>query len=316
MATMNTGNLPPAVNINLNKNLLSTPTAQKIYSIAASRMTMDKNSGDTMRFKRWNKLPSATAPLDDGVNPAPNDISCIYVDAKLSTYGAWIAVTDTVVLTNEDPVLNGIVYQQGVQLRDTEDDLARAMLGACANRIRCTHGLNGDVPTNITAQDILDATTMLQMADADTIMDMVEAEMRIGTGPTYDAYMCFGNSEMGAQLMAVPGYLPKYNYASQAHTLRAEHGSYAYARFFLTSKGIIRENASINGANVYDFIYAGHESYGIVDQDGMHAQFLYNPPWISGGPLQLSCECGWKTRMSTCIFNDEWLVRQSCTLSL
>lgn len=316
MATMNTGNLPPAVNINLNKNLLSTPTAQKIYTVAASRMTMDKNSGDTMRFKRWNRLPSATAPLDDGINPAPNDISCIYVDAKLSTYGAWIAVTDTVVLTNEDPVLNGIVYQQGVQLRDTEDDLARAMLGACANRIDCTHGLNGDLPTNITAQDILDATTMLQMADADTILQMIEAGVKIGTGPTHDAYMCFGNSMMNAQLMAIPGYLPKYNYASQTDTLRAEHGAYAYARFFLTSKGIVRENASINGADVYDMIYAGYESYGIVDQDGMHAQFLYNPPWVAGGPLQLSCECGWKTRMATVIFNDEWLLRQSCTLAL
>jgi N4-gp56 family major capsid protein len=316
MATMNTGNLPPAVAQNLNKNLLSTPTKQQIYCAAASRMTMDKNSGDTMRFKRWNKLPSATAPLDDGINPAPNDISCIYVDAKLSTYGAWIAVTDTVVLVNEDPVLNGIVWQQGIQLRNTEDDLAAAMLGACANRIDCTHGLNGDLPTNITAQDCLDATTMLQMADADTIMEMNEAEMRIGTGPTYDAYMCFGNSMMGSQLMAIPGYLPKYNYPSQANTLRAEHGSYAYARFFLSSGGIMRKNASINGNDVYDMIYVGHESYGIVDQDGMHAQFLYTPPWVAGGPLQLQAHMGWKTRMATVIFNDEWLVRQSCTLSL
>ena len=76
-------------------------------------------------------------------------------------------------------------------MRITEDELTKNMLAATANMINCTNGIAADLPTEITPSDILEATTRLQTADAMTIGEMEEGEMKFGTAPTYDSYFCY-----------------------------------------------------------------------------------------------------------------------------
>ena len=77
-------------------------------------------------------------------------------------------------------ILNQAAIRLGVQMRITEDDLTKNMLAATANMLNCVNGAAGDLPTEITPSDILDATTRLQTADAMTIGEMEEGENKFG----------------------------------------------------------------------------------------------------------------------------------------
>ena len=317
MPDMTTSYLPPAVQAEMDKNILSTPTRNCIYSICAERYRMNKNSGSIKRFKRYNQLAPATAPLgNSGITPAPETLIAVYIDAQMSFYGAWISCNEQVQLQNEDNVLNSMAIRLGVQMRLTEDELAKDMLAATANVIFCTNGFNGDNPTNITTTDILDVTTMLQTADAMTIAEMEEGEMKFGTSPIYSSFFCYTNTRMIPDLTTLPGYVSKFNYSNQRNCLKSEIGSYAYARFLVSSAGSYSPNASFNGANVYHNIFVGHESHAMIDQDAYGPSFIYTPPSIAGGPMHLNGTVAWKTAMAHRILNDQWLCRLDSTLNV
>lgn len=316
MPNMTTSYLPPAIQADMDKNLLATPTRRCIYTICAQRRTMKKNSGDTIRFKQWNALESATAPLgNSGITPPPNTLVAVYVDAQMQFYGDWLSINEQVVLQNLDNVLNGAAMVLGKQLRTTEDDLARETLHACANVIFCTHGGNGDNPTNVTTTDLLEATTVLQMADAETIADMEEGTNKFGTSPVYSAFFCYTHTKLVPDLTNLPGFLPKYNYPNQENVLDAEVGSFGYNRFLVSTKGAMDVGASVNGNDVYDFIMVANESYAMIDQEAYGPEFIYNDPSIAGGPMRLNGSIAWKTAMSFAILNDEWVLRLRATKS-
>ena len=63
MPTITTSTLPPAVQASFDQTLLSTPTRNFIYNVAAQRRKKTANSGDVVRYMRFNQLDSALVPL-------------------------------------------------------------------------------------------------------------------------------------------------------------------------------------------------------------------------------------------------------------
>jgi len=57
--------MPAAVQASFDQTLLSTPTRNFIYNIAAQRRQKTANSGDTIRFMRFNQLDAALVPLNE-----------------------------------------------------------------------------------------------------------------------------------------------------------------------------------------------------------------------------------------------------------
>ena len=144
MPLVTTTTMPPAIQASFDQTLLSTPTRNFIHSICAERRRMPRNGGDIIRFKRYSQLDSAMVPLGtSGITPPSSDLVAVYIDAKMSFYGAWIGINEQVQLQSQDSVLNAAAIRLGVQLRQTEDDLARDMLAATANMLNCVNGING-----------------------------------------------------------------------------------------------------------------------------------------------------------------------------
>jgi N4-gp56 family major capsid protein len=306
--------MPAAVQASFDQTLLSTPTRNFIYSIAAQRRQKTANSGDTVRFMRFNQLDAALVPLgNSGITPPSSTLTAIYVDAKMSFYGSWLAINEQVQLQHQCPILNQAAIRLGVQMRITEDELTKNMLSATANMINCTSGVSADLPTEINPTDILEATTRLQSADAMTISQMIGAENKFGTGPVYSAFWCMTHTNLIPGLTGMPGFLPKYAYPKQENVLNSEVGSFAYARFLVSSAGSTTPQGSVLGQTVYNSIIVGGESYGIIDQDSYKPQFIYLPPQYSG-PLAQNSTVAWKTAMVPRIFNDQWVCMLRSTL--
>ncbi len=181
MSITTTTSLPAPVQQSFSYKLLSVPTPYFIHKIPAMLKQMPRNGGTILRMRRYNALPTATVPLgNSGVTPPPVQLTAVNIDATMDFYGQYILLNEQVTLQNQDPVLNEAAQRLGVSLRQTEDELTSAMLAATAAFINCVNGANGDVPTELTRDDLDIVIRTLVTNNAYTIADNIEGEDRFG----------------------------------------------------------------------------------------------------------------------------------------
>jgi len=211
-------------------------------------------------------------------------------------------------------VLNEAAARLGVSLRKTEDELTRNMLAGTAAQLNCVGGGNGDLPTNISFEDISAVVQALASNDAYTITDLIEGEDRFGSAPIPDSYFALASTKMISDLNNLGEFVPKCQYPSPAKALRSEWGSCGNLRFLLSSQGSVSTAASFAGDDVYNIFCVGMEAYACIEQDGYSASFLYRPP-IYSGPMELNCSCAYKFAEVPRITNDLWVINLRATLA-
>jgi N4-gp56 family major capsid protein len=140
-----------------------------------------------------------------------------------------------------------------------------------------------------------------------------KGEDAFGTGPRRSAFIALGHTDLIRSLEQLDGYLPKWNYPSgaDAQTLESEQGAVNNTRFFLSSVGSKKPNASAMGRTVYPAVIAGMEAFAKVKQDNFSSQYIYQPGY---DPLRQYFTAGWTTAMATMICNDLWASLLNSTL--
>lgn len=313
MSIVTTSTLSAPVQQSFNARLLAIPVANLIYNIAAMKLQMPRNGGNTLRSRRYNLLNPAIVPLgNSGVTPPGQNLSALDIDGLIQWYGTYVIINEQVTLTLQDPVLNEAVKVLGISLRYTEDQLTRDKLASTASFINCTGGLNGDSPTNITESDIDVVVQALLGNNAHTIADNIEGRDAFGTAPIRSAYFGMMHTDMVSSLQAVNGFVQVNQYPSPMNALESEWGAVNSVRFLISSLGSISSNASMLGNNVYNILITGLQAYAYIEQDGMSATFIYRPPMYSD-PLAQNCSAGYKLAACPIITNDLWVINQRAT---
>lgn len=315
MAVTTSSVLPAPVQQTFNMKLLSTPTPTMIHNIPANKYTMPRNGGTTMRFRRYNPLPVSLVPLSQAaINPPPTSLTAVDVDAQISWYGNWIALTEQVTIQNQDPVLNAAALRLGVWLRQTSDELMRDMLVSTASQINCVNGTNGDNPTNITGADIANVITTLLGNNGAMFLNTIEGDNKFGTAPVRAAYFALAHTDMTSQLNNLQDFIQQANYPKQDRVLDSEWGCVQNLRFLVSSIGSISNNTSTLGNNVYNIPCVAQEGSGSIKQDGVTARFIYHPPRYSN-PLELYSTAGAKFAEVPRLLNESWVINLRCTLA-
>jgi N4-gp56 family major capsid protein len=219
-------------------------------------------------------------------------------------------------LINEDPILNSAVSVLGQSLRETEDQLARSMMEGSFPPVNCTSGTNGDNPTSISPLDCSKAVRLLRTANAQFIMDIIEGEDKFGTAPVRTCFFALTHTNMSADLDQMVGFINVANYANNSNLPQSEWGSIRNLRFLLSSVGSVSVGVSALGADVYNMMIPGQESYDMVDLDGYSAQFIYAPPEIASPRLRLYQTAGWKMAQVFNTTNTSWALNLRCTLQV
>ena len=302
MTITTTSVLPAPVQQRFDMKLLSRPMPDLIHKIFSVKKRLPERSGQILRMRRYNNLATATVPLGPtGINPPPQTLSALDIDAKIEWYGSYVLITDQVSLINEDPVLNETASLLAQSLRETEDELTRNMLAATAAAINCTGGANGDNPTNITRADIDGAS--------------IEGADKFATQPIRESYFGMVNSQVIPDLEQVQGFVSVAQYPAQMNILSAEWGSVSNVRFLVSSVGSVSPNASALKANVYNCFITGQEAFACIDLDGASAQFIYRPLGYGDDPLMLRQSAGFKFASAQRILNDAWVINLRLTLA-
>lgn len=314
MAIVTTNLLPPQVRQAYSRQLLSVEVPNTIHGIPADVKSMPAKSGDTMRFRRYNKLATAKVPLgNSGVTPRAQVLSAVDIDVKMQFYGTWLAINEQTLLQNQEYVLNEAIIQLGLSLRETEDELTRDMLASTCSFVNCVGGVNADNPSEISRSDIDDIATALFSHSAKTFLDGFMGSEKYGSSAVRDAYFGLCSSDLTSDLSAVNGFTHKNQYAVDAG-LPSEFGSAGNVRFLASPLGSKTVLASNKGNTVYNVFYVAREAYAVVEQDEYGEQFTFLPKQFSG-PLAMNVSVGWKMAYASRIFNDAWVVNGRCTLS-
>ena len=312
MALTTLTQLPPEVRTYFDRMLLTLARPYYIYDLFAQQRQIPLNSGDQMAFARYGTLAAATIPLSDGQTPAGSQLSRTDFKAAISWYGDYVTITDQVMFSIQDRVLNEATKVLSLQLGLTIDTLIRDMMVSTASTIACTAGANGNTPTEITDSDIQTAIIALRQGNARLMTNPLPGENKFGTAPVRASYWGFMSVDNQRRLEAVSSFISVANYPNPQNALEAEWGSTKNVRWLLNTNGF-----NTGGATpIYSNFILGQEAYGVVRLGAKEAEFIVKPLGASGtaDPLNQRGTVGYKYPFATRILNDNWITRLISTL--
>ena len=317
MATItNLDVLPPKVRQRSAAKLLAISVPYLIHCHLAERHDYPENEGDILVARRYNKFAPVPTPLDMVTNPPSQVQTYTDVRTQIFWYGTNCIVTKDVQATNEDPVLNRVIFNLGVCWKETEDILVRKTMEAVPSFVNCVGGSNGDSPTNVSDDDIDDFVTTLSSRDAEFVTNQIDAQDKFGTGPVPDAYVCMAHSDILKDLRKLNRWQNKAEYPDKRGIKQFEYGQAENIRFWLSSQGSIADELSaVFSAVTYNMMITGMESYGKVDYRDPKSGFYLNAPGGHSDPNHLRAIAAFTLPMASVMQNTDWFLKARCTLS-
>ena len=302
-ALTTTTQIPPAVAIFYDRVLLENARAKLHHEKFAQIRNIPRNSGNTIKFRRFGTLSTATTPLPEGFTPAGQRLSKTDLLAQISWYGDYVHVTDVVDLTVENPVMTSAYEELGDQKGRTRDELVRDILVACASSTNASGGTNGNTPTELTKADIDDVVKTLVGGNADMLAPQLNASTGVGTAPIRARFWGIMHTDLMDDLEDVSNFKHISEYA-QNNALDGEWGSTGNVGWLLST---VAHKSSDTPAQYYLPII-GKNAYAVTDLEG--ASETITKPFGSAGtadPLNREATAGWKMAFVARILNDAFM---------
>jgi len=74
----------------------------------ADRPTVGRNTGTGLQWRKWGALPLATSALTEGTPPTENAVTVTAVTATLAQYGAFLKISDLLIVAGIDPAMEQV----------------------------------------------------------------------------------------------------------------------------------------------------------------------------------------------------------------
>lgn len=305
-ALTTTNEVDPAIDTVYQRTLLKPATPEYIYNKFAQKFSISRKSGNTMKFRRYNRYSAATTPLTEGITPNGHKQSKVDLLAEVSQYGDFATITDVVDLTVQDPNITVEVRLQNDQLMNTNDILTRDVLAQSASSTTCSNGSPTATLLNKTDIDAVRAT--LRGNNAKYMTKLIRAGTGQGTSPIRASYWAMADTDLENDLENVAGFKQMANYSAQQTVDENEWGSTGNVRWLTSTQGFI-------SGGVYSNPILAMESHGVIDLSGGNAQAIIKG-FGSGGtedPINQRATVGWKMWQVPRILNDLFIHVLKCT---
>ena len=277
-------------------------------------------SSKVVKFRRYNALANASTPLTEGVTPSAKKLTATDVTATLNQYGDIVTITDVVMDTHEDPVLQEAIEVLGEQAAQTIEEMRFNILKAGTN-VLYANSVAGraNVVAVISLADQRRATRTLKRQNARRITSVVRSTPNYGTESVAPSFIGLVHPDLEGDIRNLPGFVPTEKYG-QMSPFESEIGKVEDVRYISSTVfepwadagGVAGSMLSTGGANadVYPVLYIGANAYGIVPLKGKNAitPSVINPNKPSSAdPLGQRGFAGWKCYQTAVILNDMWM---------
>lgn len=273
-------------------------------------------------------VPLALTPLVEGVTPSGNKLANVDYTVTLQQYGDYVTITDVVMDTHEDRILQEAVDILGEQAAYTLETIRYNVLKAGTNVFRlgaagALVGARNLVAGPITLGVQRSITTALNRQNARRFTKVVSSNANYRTEPIEAAYIALVHPDLETDIRSLPGFIPTKLYGTVT-PWESEIGSVEGVRYLSSTifTPWADSGAATSGAttyrstggtywDVYPIIYLARDAFGIVPLKGKSSitPMVVNPKPAPGDPLAQRGTVGWKAWQAAVILQDAFLVR-------
>lgn len=272
--------------------------------------------GDAAAFS----TPLSLTPLLEGVTPAGKKLANTDYTATLAQYGDYITITDVVLDTHTDRVLNQASEALGESAAQTIETLRFNVLKAGTNVYYANGASRAAVNTVLTTALQRKITTALTRQNAKRITSVVASTPSYRTEPVEAAFIGLCHPDLETDIRSMSGFIPTKQYGTVT-PFENEIGAVETVRYLQSTifapwadaggaAGAMRSTTG-SAADVYPVLYLARDAFGIVPLKGKDSltPMVVNPKPSPGDPLAQRGTVGWKAWTTTVILNDAWMVR-------
>jgi N4-gp56 family major capsid protein len=280
--------------------------------------SLPANKTQSMKFRRYNSLGLRTTPLTEGVTPASEKLTANDITATLSQYGGLVEITDIIVDTHEDPILQEATAVSSEQAAKTVETLRYNVLKACTN-VFYANSVSGrtEVQTALTRADQRKIVRSLERQEAQFITNIVKSTPSFNTESILPAYAAVTHVDLTSDIRTLQGFTSVADYGSvgkwETEIGACEDVRYLKSTIFspYAAGGHATTTLLATGgvADVYPVMYFGKDAYGTIALKGKYAitPIVINPVPSKSDPLGQRGSVSWKTMQTTIILNDAWM---------
>lgn len=283
-----------------------------------------KGKTKVVKWARYGRLAASTTPLVESVTPSGSNILRTDVTGTLEQYGQWTGLTDVIMDTHEDPVLNEYSEAMGETAGQSQELIVYNAIKAGTNVSYANGTTRAGITAVLAATQTRKAIRSLKQQDTKPLTTMLSASDGIGTQPIPPCFVCFvhPNVEMDLQNTSnfATGYTRVQNYGTFKPLSDAEIGSFENIRFmsstlytpFANAGGVLGTNLGGTATDVYASIVVGKNSYGTVNLAGGGggiSPIVFNPKVSDSDKLGQRGHVGYKMYALAVILNDAFMIR-------
>lgn len=320
MANTTYGDISPRTAAYAAKELLKRGIPYLVLEKFGQAKELPANNSKSIKFRRYTALSTTPATLTEGVTPTATTLSHTDITANLSQYGDHIGLSDVILDTHEDDVLNESIDLCGEQAAQMIEKMRYGVLKAGTNVQYANGTARNQVNTALTSTVQQRALRALKRQNARPITKIVRSTANYGTEPVAPSYIGLIHPDLEGDVRAMTGFTPAEKYG-QITPFENELGKVNDVRYLTSTifepfadaggaKGTMLSTSGTS-ADVYPVLYVGANAYGIVALKGLFAitPMVVNPKPSDSDPLAQRGHVAWKAMQTAVILNDLWMCR-------
>lgn len=324
MPATNYGDISPRTAAYASKELLKRGQPFLVIEKFGQAKPLPANNSQTIKFRRYEALDTTPTALQEGVTPQSKKLLATDVTETLKQYGDVVTISDVVMDTHEDPVLQEAVEILGEQAAVLVEKMRFGKLKAGTNVFYGNGSTRTAVNTVMSTDLQRRAVRALKRQNARQVTSIVRSTPAFGTEAVAPSFVCMIHSDLEPDIRKMNGFVPAEKYGSIS-PWENELGKVDDCRYLTSTVFESWPNAggdvagapapviSTTGtkADVYPILMVARDSYGITALKGMYAvtPTVVNPKPSDSDPLAQRGHVGWKTMQGALILNDAWMLR-------
>lgn len=320
------GDISPRTAAYAEKELLKRAIPSLVLEKFGQAKPLPAHNSKTIMFRQYTALDSTPTALVEGVTPGSQSLKATDVPCTLSQYGSIVSITDVVLDTHEDNVLNESIELLGEQAAQMIERMRYGVLCAGTNVIYGNGASRAVVNTKITLAAQRRVVKALKRQDAEKITKVIKSTAAFGTEPVAPSFIGLIHPDMESDvrnMLGVDGkscFVPVEKYGTIT-PYPNEIGKVDDVRYLTSTifkpftdaggdKGEMTSTAGVK-ADVYPVLFIASNAYAIVALKGAFAvtPMVVNPKPSDSDPLAQRGHVGWKAMQGAVILNDQWMVR-------
>ena len=314
------GDISPRTAAYAEKELLKRGLPYLVLEKFGQAKTLPSNSTKVIKFRRYTALPNTPVALTEGVTPVGQTLAVTDVTATLTQYGDKTTITDVILDTHEDPVLNESLALIGEQAAQMIEKMRFGVLSGGSNVQYANGASRNAVNTVHTVTLQRRAVRALKRQNTRFITSIVRSTPSYGTENVAPGFVALIHPDLEADVRSITNFTPAEKYGTitpwENELGKVEDVRYVSSTIFAPfadAGGAKGSMLSTSGtlADVYPILIVGRDAYGIIALKGMFAvtPMVVNPKPSDSDPLAQRGHVSWKAMQTAAILNDAFMIR-------